>query len=497
MTKKLYTAPNSQIYAWATGAFASHFLIQTFLQAGVIFTVGFGLSPVVIGWAMMVPRFVDALVDPYLGHRSDETHTRWGRRKPYLVVGSVLGAIFMAAMWWASPSWSQTAQLAYLTIVGTLFFICYGLYTMAWTAVGYELTDEYHERSRVMAAAAFAIAIVNLCAAWCFRAALMPIFGGAVSGMRWISAGVAVVVVATAFVATKYCKERFTQSNRVHVPLGTAIKTAMTNKPFVILLLIKLSDTLGGRVGGTLMGYLGLYMLCNGDKVLSTTLTGIGGTIGTVLSFAMVPFVKPLSVRLGKRAALIAGSAVGLIAALMSPIILTSGHPYWSLIPTIFIAPLSTLAFTISSAIVPDICDMDELKTGQRREGLFTSVMAFMAKMEISLCTLVSGYLVSFAGVNVKLVNQAPHVVHKLFLIGLVPTILFALTSFLLTLKFSMTEAQMDDVRGQLDARHKLRLETEGGNEIYGVNGDEGPDGELGQGMIAEGERAMTAAASK
>ena len=77
MMKKPYTAPNKQIYAWAIGSLASHCLIQTFGQAGIIFTVGFGISPIVIGWAMMLPRFVDAIVDPYLGHLWDETHTRW------------------------------------------------------------------------------------------------------------------------------------------------------------------------------------------------------------------------------------------------------------------------------------------------------------------------------------------------------------------------------------------------------------------------------------
>ena len=466
MTNKLYTAPNSQIFAWGIGALACHSLIQTFGQAGTIFTMGFGLSPVVVGWAMMLPRLVDAITDPYLGHLSDETHTRWGRRKPYLVIGAVFGALLVAAMWWASPRWSESAQLVYLAVVGTLFYICYGLYTMAWTAVGYELTDDYNERSRVMAYGSLGLAVVSLGAAWCFRAALMPVFGGAVNGMRWISAGVAAIIVVSAFITTKYCQERFTHTNREHVPLIASLKTAMTNRPFVILLLIKVSDLLGGRLAGALMGYLGLYMLCEGNKVLSTTLTGIGGTIGTVCSFAMLPLIKPLSVKFGKRAALIAGAAVGIAAALIQPFILTSGHPYYSLIPVLFVTPLTTLSYTIGNAIVPDICDVDELKTGQRREGLFTSVMAFMAKMEISLCTLISGYLVAFSGLNVKLHVQPTHVLHKLFWMAIIPTIIFAIVSLLLSLKFRMTEASMDEVRIQLEIKRKAHPESAPDDEI-------------------------------
>ncbi|MDR3706768.1 MAG: MFS transporter [Capsulimonadaceae bacterium] len=458
--QKSYTAPNSQIHAWAIGALASHCLIQTFGQAGNIFTIGFGISPVVIGWAMMLPRFVDAITDPYLGHLSDETHTRWGRRKPYLVGGAVFGAILMAAMWWANPHWSQTAQLCYLASIGTLFYISYGVYTMAWTAVGYELTDDYHERSRVMMWGSVALAFVALGASWCFRGALLPVFHGAIWGMRWISAGVAVIVLMSAFTAAKFCKERFTHANREHVPLLPALKSAIKNRPFVILLLLKLSDTMGGRLAGAMMGYLGLYLLCSGDKVLSTTLGGLGGTIGTVCTFAILPFMKPLSVKIGKRAAQIMGAAIGLVSAILSPFILMSGRPYLSLIPILVITPMQSVAFTLGNAIVPDICDVDELQTGQRREGLFTSVMAFMAKMEISLCTLAAGYLVSFSGLNVKLIHQAPHVVHNLFWMAIPTALFFAVVSLILTILFPMTEASMTEVRRQLDERRKAQPEA-------------------------------------
>jgi GPH family glycoside/pentoside/hexuronide:cation symporter len=465
MSNKPYTAPNKEIYAWGFGAIACHALIQTFGQAGVIFTVGFGISPVVIGWALMLPRIVDAVLDPYLGHMSDETHTRWGRRKPYLVIGAVVGSLLLAAMWWANPHWSQAAQLWYLAVMGTLFYICYGLYTMSWTAVGYELTDDYHERSRVMAYGSLGLAVVSFGAAWVFRAAQMPSFGGVINGMRAISAGVGVLIVISAFVAAKYCKERFTHTNTQHVPLIPALKSTVGNKPFMILLLIKVSQLLGERLSGALLTYLAIYMACRGDKVLATTITGWGGTIGTVWSFLMVPLIKPLSVKLGKRKALIMGAVIGVVAAVIQPFILRCGHPWLMLVPALFISPLVTLAFTLGNAIVPDICDLDELQTGQRREGLFTSIMAFMAKMEISFCTLASGYLVAFSGLNVKISVQPEHVLNKLFDLAVIPSILFACVTLYLTYKFPMTEESSEEVRRQLEAR-RMANPQEAGDEL-------------------------------
>ena len=69
---------------------------------------------------------------------------------------------------------------------------------------------------------------------------------------------------------------------------------------------------------------------------------------------------------------------------------------------------------TISNAVVPDICDLDELQTGERREGLFTSAMGFMAKLEISQCTLIVGYMISWSGLNTRLTTpQEPDVLHR------------------------------------------------------------------------------------
>ena len=472
-----YTAPTGQIWAWGFGALATHSLIQTFGQIGTIFTVGFGISPLIIGWAMMLPRLVDAFLDPYLGHLSDNTNTRWGRRKPYLVIGAVLGAVMLNAVWWANPAWTSTTVLIYLGVIGTLFYICYGLYTMAWTAIGYELTDDYNERSKVAAVAAFFLAIVSLGSAWIYRIALLPIFGhnkivdeklvgDEIVGMRWIAAAMAVVIVIAACVATAFCQERFTHSNRQHESLLPALKTTLHNRPFLILLLIKVCQLLGDRLAGAILGFLAIYYVCGGNKSLATQITGLGGTIGLAWNFALLPLLKPITLRFGKRAAMIGGGLVSLVAALIQPFILNPQQPYLLLIPALLLAPLGLIAGTLASAVVPDICDLDELQTGQRREGLFTSVMGFMAKMEISLCTLLVGYLVTFSGLNVKIAVQPEWVLHKLYWMAIVPNIVFSFVTLLLTLRFPMTAASMAEVRRQLDARHQARPELAPDNEV-------------------------------
>ena len=394
--QKPYTAPAREIWAWGIGAIACHLSIQIYGQANIIFTVGFALSPVIVSWCMMLPRIVDGIADPFIGHLSDETNTRWGRRKPYLVIGSVLAAAFLMALWWANPAWSHQAQFIYLFVFGTLFYIAYGIYTMAWTAMGYELTDDYNERSKVAAVAGLFLSIVTLVAqGWTYPLALRPLFhhgvlstgqalwaaglnfgqswgvlseafnalpGGAtneINGMRWISAVAAALVIGSAFVATVFCKERFTHVNREHVPMLPALKATAKNRPFMILVGFKICQILGERAALGLLIYLAIYLVCGGDKNTATKITGLGATIGTVLGLCVLPALKPITKAIGKRNAQITSAAITFAAALSLPAILRSGIPNLLLIPAMIAIPLGTLNSTLSSAMVPDICDVD------------------------------------------------------------------------------------------------------------------------------------------
>ena len=171
---KPYTAPSSQIWAWGIGAIANHILICTYGQAYNIFTIGFAIQASLVSLAMVLPRLIDGITDPILGHISDNTHTRWGRRKPFLVIGSSVAAIALFALWWADRSWSNTAQLVYLFALGTLFYCAWGLYSMSWNSIGYELTDDYHERSKVSAIVSLFLAIVQLGNGCIFWLDLLP-----------------------------------------------------------------------------------------------------------------------------------------------------------------------------------------------------------------------------------------------------------------------------------------------------------------------------------
>lgn len=485
---KPYIAPSRDIRAWAIGGIATNALICLYGQAMNFFTVGFGWSAAVVGTAMAFPRIIDAIIDPFMGQLSDKTNTRWGRRKPFLVIGSILASLFILGLWWGDSGWSKNTQLAYLAVLGILFYISWGVYAMAWTALGYELTDDYNERSRISAFSGYFTTAVLVLNAWTYWFALRPVFHhgvigtvqnlfsrgmdfphmglvlsaafktvqGApvneVNGIRWIAAGVVIVALASAFYVTRNCTERFMKSAKQnHTPIFKALAETLKNRPFVILMLYKLFQLFGERVFQGLLFYIGIYYIFSGDKNAAGALTGNAGLYACILSFCMLPLIRPISVKLGKRAGLVIPSLIALLLLLCQPFLLTPSHPYLFLIPLLVLSPLSVISATMMNAIVPDICDLDELEHGDRREGLFTSVTAFMNKLEISLAVLIVGYLVKLSGVDPTTTIQPPEVLRKLLWLAIGPGIFFTMGALVMACCFRLNEKSMDGVRKALD----------------------------------------------
>jgi glycoside/pentoside/hexuronide:cation symporter, GPH family len=495
---KPYTAPKHEIRAWAIGAIATNMLICLYGQAMNFFTVGFGWSAAVVGTAMAFPRVIDAVLDPFLGQLSDKTNTRWGRRKPFLVIGSVLASLFIFGLWWGDSSWSKNAQLAYLAILGTLFYISWGVYAMAWTALGYELTDDYNERSRISAFSGYFTTGVLLLNAWTYWFALRPVFhngviatvkdlfsrgmdfphmgvvlttafqtvkgapANEVNGIRWITTFVIIAALASAFYTTLKCSERFKKTaEKNHTPILKAISETFKNRPFVILVLYKLFQVFGERVFQGLLFYIGIYYIFGGDKNAAGALTGNAGLYACILGFCVLPLIKPISVKLGKRAGLVIPSLIALILLLCQPFLLNPAHPYLFLVPLLILSPLSVISQTMMNAIVPDICDLDEMEHGERREGLYTSVVSFMNKLEISLSVMIVGWLVGFSGVDPTTTIQHPAVLQKLLWLAIGLGILFTFCALVMSICFKLNEEVMNTVRKTLEERRASGKESE------------------------------------
>ena len=253
------------------------------------------------------------------------------------------------------------------------------------------------------------------------------------------------------------CRERFQNINRKQVSLLQALKATLTNRPFVVILVMRFINVLGGTLFAALVAYVGIYSVCQGDKQLyNEVIGGWNGIAGFILGWALVPLAAPITRWLGKRRGIILCYGLMAISAVLTPFYMRPGNPYlWFGVGLAF-APVTTVLGNLLASVMPDICDLDELIHGERREGLFSAVMSFMTKLESSLCIGLGGGLLALSGFNQHLLQQPPDVLEKMRFYAFTPLIAGALVMFAASCFFPLNKKKMDEVRAQLDARHAL-----------------------------------------
>lgn len=485
-SRKAYSASHWQVHAWGIGGVASYFMYEQFYLITNIHTTVFKIEPVIVFAIMAMPRLVDGLIDPVMGHWSDNMHSRWGRRRPFLLGSAIVGAVLASALFWMSPDWPQWVKSLQLAVCAITLFTACGTYDMAFNALGYELSDEYADRSRIQAIkgvywALFAIlggyviwlagsmdkvgdfifgppshSWFPLWEAWRPHV-LNPLTGKGdeVLGFRVVSLVVSLLILLSVIFPLLWSKERFTTINRTKVNLMTALRTVFRSRPFIIILLIKMAGG-AGTLPRNLFFYIGTYSVCFGDKQAYTeVMSGHTAVVSFFIAIGIWWATKPLTRLIGKRAAFIGGAGLTLLHACLMPLIATPGHVWDWFFLNIAFMPVQHILTTSAAGIMPDICDIDELEHGTRREGLFTAVQAFVSKMEISLMTALTGVFLTFVvRFDVHLTQQAPEVIERLRFWGFAPLIVLSAISFGVSWFMPLTKKMMDDVRAQLDERH-------------------------------------------
>jgi GPH family glycoside/pentoside/hexuronide:cation symporter len=127
------------------------------------------------------------------------------------------------------------------------------------------------------------------------------------------------------------------------------------------------------------------------------------------------------------------------------------GHWFWF---NLAFLPINQVLAASAAGIMPDICDIDELAHGERREGLFTAVQAFVNKMEISVMTLLTGFFIAWTGFDASLPQQPDWVLNRMLWMGFTPLIVISALAFVISCFMPITAKMMEKVRAELDARH-------------------------------------------
>lgn len=438
-----------------------------------------GMMVLLAGAAVTVGRLWDALTDPIMGWITDHTKSRWGKRLPYLLYGAVPYALAYLALWSVPELSSQKQLFIYVAVALICFNTCLTVVFVPYTSLTAAITKDYNERTSltgyrmVCSQAAFLVGasappwIIHLVEQADAGNKLHSVFGSwaatAREGHILVAALFGLIMIASIFVTFFGTNERDLDEELPAGARATPFSYASSilgeligNRPFLISVLILLLSNCAATIQAANLAYYIEYILgmqAQRPRILLTL-------------FAAAILSVPVWVMIAKRW----GKAECYRGAMLFYVFVLCAMPFVSSEIAGGIYPIAAVigfaygaAITIPWAIVPDVVEYDQLKTGRRREGLYYGGTTFAYKAATGIAFLISSVILWAAGYEAKVVQSPQAVLAIKFLIGPAPALLL-LGAAILSLKYPLTAERHAKILEELAAAKRMQTaDTPGG----------------------------------
>jgi len=430
-------------FGWSLGTLAMSSLLNTQTAMLMIYLISaVGIAPAVAGSLVFVSKIYDGITDPIMGVVSDRTTSRWGRRRPYLLLGGVLAALSVIGLFSVHTVSFVSTQIWVLVML-LVAATAYTVFNVPYMSMPAEMVQDPYERSKLMSYRVAWIAVgtfVGIALAPRLVAYARDTLGvpetEAFSLMSLITAAIILLASLGCFLSTRGAPT--TERTRVSIPFTEQARTALANRPFLILLGIK---------------YLGLYAL---SATVATNIFfvrqvmqqseaimlwyGLAYMVGTLTAIA--PWVL-VSRRLSKAKTLALSAG---LAAVVNLTWLLSGpeEPVALYMLRGFVLAMTNGGMLLmGQSLLPDVMEYDYRKTGLRREGLYAGLYSFVEKLAFASAPLTLGVLLSSMGFIPGLPRTASQPESALLAITLAMAVIPAVTNTLkvvLALQFRLPE---------------------------------------------------------
>ena len=359
-----------------------------------------GIAAAWAGVAVMAGKAWDAVTDPMMGFISDRTLSRWGRRRVYLLFGSVPMCLSMAFFFTAPAYLPVSVHFAWAVIALMLLNTTSTIINVPYASLTPELTSDYHEQSSlngyrfgcaVFGTIAGAGAVQPLVQVFARPGAADPLLDRqGFSMMGLILGAVMMIVTLLTFLGTK--EKKYRKEDLPNESFFSTYKAVFRNRPFILLLLTYALHMTGISFLTTILTYYTENVLNRGD------ITTVALILLLVTAMVFIPVSVLVSKKIGKKRTyqicfIIIASACGIIYSL--------GHR----LPVEFFFALMVYAgigvgfsYVAPFAMVPDVIEYEASRTGQRNEGAYYGMWTFISKLGTALALFVSGQILEFGG---------------------------------------------------------------------------------------------------
>ena len=487
--------PLFQKVIYGIGSFVNQFAGAATNQLIIVLNLGLGVNPALVGWIGAVPRFLDAFSDPLIGYGSDNTMTKWCRRKTWILFGALSSGVLLALMFQLYKGQGEYFYFWYVLGIQCLFVVTFACYSIPWIALGYEMTPDYHERTRLQAYASFFAQPVWMLAPWVFKIIsskelvldftfkiwkyTIPLntgitlhtgFTDIVHGARVVAIIVGIFITVGGILPAIFSRELYGNLPKTERKKGASnvIKDLLKNcatsfqcGPFVKLIVVTFLIFNGFMLASAFTAYV-VFFYCFGSQPTMDLMYQNGGTLlgcfgmlsAICTAFIAIPLTTWTSTKLGKRKTFLITMSLAIFGYVLKWIGYNPQYPYLLLIAAPFLAFHLGSLFTLVCSMVADVCDLDELQNGSRREGMFSGIYWWIQKLGIAGASVLSGYLLNWTGFRQELgLNQAANTLFYMRICDVGIPIVTSVAAIFIIMTFKLSEDNAYDIRRQLEER--------------------------------------------
>ncbi|MFL1010556.1 MFS transporter [Flavisericum labens] len=515
---KIKTAAKDKVPVGQKAAFgAGHFVLNllpgvlgVYLQVFIL--TAFGMDPVWAGLLGGLPRIFDALTDPIMGFISDNTKSRWGRRRPYIFGGALISGILFILMWQLDENASQTFNFWYVMILQILFLVGNTMFATPLVGLGYEMTSDYNERTRLMSLANSMGQIAWMIVPWLY--VIIPdvnTFDNPAQGVRTMAVIVGGVCILFGILPAIFCRgiDSAHMENRQVINFRTlaanlkelvkGIKQVSKNKPFMKLCGATFLVFNGFQLVAAFSVFIIVFYMNHGSWVEAGTWPAWFNTLNAMITaFLVIPIISKMATKWGKRNAFLISTflsilgyllkwwgfdvqlndsfnqtafgqslnrGVGSIFEVLNPYLDSMGMSWFSIdvsngVPWLIFLPIPLFAFgmgglfTLMMSMTADVCDLDELENGMpRKEGTFGAIYWWMVKLGQALAIILSGVILKIVGFDQNVSVQAAETMTQLRIADIVVPATTAALAMIVMWRYSLNEDRARQIKDELVAR--------------------------------------------
>lgn len=469
--------PVREKLAWGTGGLAENLANNALghFQSSVL-QIGLGYHPALLALIQLVSRALDAVTDPVMGTISDNTRSRYGRRRPWVVLGATIMALSFACVWLvpAAPpvevaseqegmfSWMsqlsvalgvQAGPFSFLLTAIVVYYIGFTIWVIPYSGLGAEMAVDYADRTRLQIYRLVPAFIGGLLPTGIYWLATQPFFGGdVVAGMRVLGPILAVVILV-AGVAPALAKERFPEGTSEKLRLIPAVRQTLSNRTFLRLVTSFFGVFIGIFFSFPLVYYIGQFYIFENAAEDFARVNFIASFATAGISLLMMPIVSRLAKTVEKRTMLLTGLSVATVGYLSSWFLFTPAAPWLMIVPPAIQNAGLAVCWVVNGSFMADICDEDELRTGARREGMYSAVFSVFYKLAISVVGVFSAGLLMSAGVTGKVESMSEQSLMTVRAgYALFPSLCLLLAIFAMA-RYPLSRARVEEIQQELKTR--------------------------------------------